>query len=90
MFTITAIPSFAITVAFTPFLVSLSARSRDAIPISHVPSIAFVTPVVESLCCTSTVTSLFAFAYASFNFSITGVTDEDPPTTTLPFAPFDL
>ena len=25
-----------------------------------------------------------------FNFSITGVTEEDPPTTTLPFAPFDL
>ena len=28
----------------------------------------------------------FAFSYASFNFSITGVTEEEPATTTLPSA----
>ena len=48
--TITAIPSLAIAVALTPDEASESFRSRDAIPMSHVPSMAMLTPVVESDC----------------------------------------
>ena len=49
LFTITTIPSFAITVGVSPAPVSLSFQSRDAIPMSQVPSAAEFIPVVESL-----------------------------------------
>ena len=39
-----------------PAPVSLSFRSREAIPMSHRPSMAFCIPVVESDSCTSMVT----------------------------------
>ena len=57
---------------------------------SQVPSAAAVIPVVESLCCTSIVVPALIFWYASANFSITGVTEEEPATSTLPLAPLLL
>ena len=90
LFTMTAIPSIAITAAVKPPSVSESFNSREAIPISQVPSIAAVIPVVESLSWISISAPLLTATYASFNFSITGVTEEDPATTTFPLTPFSL
>ena len=59
VFTITAIPSNAIAVDVKPAPVSVSFNSREAIPISQVPSAADVIPVVESLSCTSISAPLF-------------------------------
>ena len=59
LLTITVIPSIAIMVAVSPFSISESFSSREAIPISQVPSIVSDIPVEESLCCISIVTPGF-------------------------------
>ena len=84
-FTITAMPSWAMTVAFTPLSESLS--SRETMPMSQVPSVAMFTPVVESDWLTSMATSGLRALYASASFSMTGVTDEEPAMTILPDLP---
>ena len=55
--TITAIPSRAMGWDLTPAATSESLSSRDAMPMSQVPSMAMFTPVVESDCWTSMVTA---------------------------------
>ena len=55
--TMTAMPSRAMTVATAPFSTSESLISREAMPMLQVPSMAMETPVEESDCWTSTVTS---------------------------------
>ena len=62
MFTMTAIPSFAIVTSFTPSAVSVSFNALEAIPMSHVPSIAEETPVEESFVLISIVTFVFIAA----------------------------
>ena len=87
--TMTAMPSRAMGVPSAPAPASESFRSREAMPMSQVPSSAMFTPVVESDCCTSTVTWGLADWKASASFSMTGVTEEDPATTTFPLAPLE-
>ena len=86
MFTTTAIPSIAIVLDVTSVF-SSSFRSLEAIPISTTPCDADVTPVVESDSCTDTVTPVFSPCYASASFSITGGTEEEPPTVSVPVSP---
>ena len=49
LFTITAIPSVAITIPVRPLSVSLCLSSREAMPISLLPSMASFMPEVESV-----------------------------------------
>ena len=46
-------PSMAMVMEVRPASISLSLTAREAMPISHTPSMALFMPVVESLCCTS-------------------------------------
>ena len=48
--TMMAMPSMAMVVPVRPASSSLSLRAREAMPMSHTPSMALCMPVVESLC----------------------------------------
>ena len=69
---------------------SSSFSSRDAMPIAKVPSIVPVMPEVESEVCRSMLAFGFTALYASISFSITGDTEEEPPTAIWPEEPSEV
>ena len=53
-------------------------------PMSYAPEMALCIPTVESLCWISISALVLIARYASTSFSISGVTEEEPPTTSFP------
>ena len=59
-------------------------------PMANVPSIAPVMPEVESEVCSSICAFGLSALYASISFSMTGETEDEPPTAIWPEEPSEV